>query len=71
MLVLERELTTRGDHVAREVAVQVLYRGTRLGEQRVDVIVDDKLIVDAKSAVDLHSGPIRRLRCIRMSSDMR
>jgi GxxExxY protein len=49
VLALERELLTRGHQVAREVGVRVLYKGQGLGGQRIDLIVDEKLIVEVKS----------------------
>ena len=50
---LERELIARGHRVAREVNVQVYYKGYPLGWQRLDMIVDDKLVVEGKSTTRL------------------
>lgn len=56
VVALERELLKRGHRVAREVAVPVFYKGEKLGIQRIDMIVNDKLIVEAKSSVELRKG---------------
>ena len=49
---LERELTERGHRVAREVAVTVFYKGEELAKQRLDMVVDDRLVVEVKSRAD-------------------
>ena len=49
---LERELTARGHRVAREVSVTVFYKGEELVKQRLDILVDDRLIVEVKSNND-------------------
>jgi GxxExxY protein len=46
VMALERELIARGRHVAREVAVRVMYKGEQLSAQRLDMIVDGKVIVE-------------------------
>jgi GxxExxY protein len=53
VMALERELLTRGHRVAREVSVHVTYKGHILGVQRIDMIVDEKLIVEIKSCPEL------------------
>lgn len=66
---LEQELRTRGHHVEREVLVDVIYEGRVIGVQRLDMVVDGKLIVEVKSTELLH--PIARrqtfnyLKCTR------
>ncbi len=49
VLALERELIARGHPVRREVWVEVMYKGNVLGRQRLDMVVDDKLVIEAKS----------------------
>ena len=49
-LAMERELITRGRQVGREVSVQIRYKGTVLTSQRIDMIVDEKVVVEIKSA---------------------
>ena len=46
---LERELVALGHRVAREVSVTVFYKGEELAKQRLDMIVDNRLIVEVKS----------------------
>jgi GxxExxY protein len=58
---LERELKERGHRVAREVSVPVFYRETILAEQRLDMIVDDRLVVEIKSTHDLNKDARRQV----------
>jgi GxxExxY protein len=60
-MALERELIERKHRVAREVAVRVLYKGHQLGEQRLDMIVDEKLVVETKSTRELHKSANRQV----------
>jgi GxxExxY protein len=56
-LALERELLARGHRVNREVAVMVYYRGQPLAWQVLDMIIDEKLVLEIKSAEQLqHSA---------------
>jgi GxxExxY protein len=61
VMALERELVARGHHVDREVAVRVAYKGEELSRQRLDMIVDGKVIVETKSTLDLHKSARRQL----------
>ena len=54
---LTRELHDRGHEVGREVSVPVLYKGEEVTRQRLDMIVDGKLIVEIKSTRILHEVP--------------
>ena len=58
---MEEELRARGHRVAREVAVRVMYKDITLGVQRLDLIVDDKLVVEAKASSELHKAASRQL----------
>ncbi|HEV8599628.1 MAG TPA: GxxExxY protein [Gemmatimonadales bacterium] len=40
VMAMERELLMRGHDVARQVGVDVRYKGQRLGTQRLDLLVD-------------------------------
>ena len=60
-MALERELRNRGHRVARELSVRIMYKGDHLGTQRLDMIVDDKLVVEIKSTYHLHPVAIRQL----------
>src|SRR5688572_27459733 len=58
---LARELTWRGHKVAREVGIVVMYKGEPLGVHRLDMIVDDKLVVETKSTERVPQSALRQL----------
>ena len=58
---LERELRTRGHNAAREVAIPVHYKGEVIAEQRLDMIVDHKILIEIKSTHDLHKAAARQV----------
>ncbi|HKC79847.1 MAG TPA: GxxExxY protein [Gemmatimonadaceae bacterium] len=58
---LTRELYDRGHGVGREVSVPILYKGEEVARQRLDMIVDGKLIVEIKSTRILHEGSVRQV----------
>ena len=58
---MEEELRARGHRVAREVAVRVQYKEINLGIQRLDLVVDDALIIEAKASSELHKAASRQL----------
>jgi GxxExxY protein len=61
IVALERELLARGHRVAREVCVRVQYKGQELAQQRIDMVVDERLIVEVKSTYDLHKAAPRQV----------
>jgi GxxExxY protein len=61
VMALERELRSRGHLVRREVGVCVMYKGDELAHQRLDMIVDDRVIVEVKSTYELHRAARRQL----------
>jgi GxxExxY protein len=61
LAALERELRMRGHQVTRECAVRVMYKGEPIGWQRLDMVVDDLLIVEAKATQQLHESAARQL----------
>jgi GxxExxY protein len=61
VLALERELLARNHRVAREVSVPVSYKGEELCTQRLDMVVDDRVIVETKSTHDLNPMAHRQL----------
>ena len=67
---LERELRARGHDVAREVGVNVYYEGDLLGRQRLDMVVDGKLVVEVKATESLHPSArqqvINYLKCTNL-----
>lgn len=48
-MALERELVARGRDVAREVAVAIWYKGDVLTRQRLEMLVEGKVVVEIKS----------------------
>ena len=58
---LERELRSRNHSVAREVAIGVRYKGEIIAEQRLDMIVDRKVLVEIKSTHDLNKSAARQV----------
>ena len=58
---LARELRRRGHRVEREVSVKVWFKGQLIARQRVDMLVDDKVIVEIKSGLALPITGSRQL----------
>ena len=44
------ELGYRGHEVRSEVAVDVYYRGFNIGRQRIDLLIDDTIVVEVKAS---------------------
>lgn len=61
VMAMERELLARGHRVSREVGVRVMYKGDDLGSQRLDMIVDDKLVVEIKSTFAVNKTAVRQV----------
>ena len=61
-MALERELLARGHHVAREVTVRVVYKGEELANQRIDMVVDGRVIVETKSTAAMNDAFRRQIR---------
>ena len=61
VLALERELLVRGHSVAREVWARVVYKGEELSIQRVDMIVDGKVVIETKAGSKLPEYAARQL----------
>lgn len=58
---LLRELVRRGHDVQREVRVQVMYKGEPLALQRLDMVVDGRVVLEIKSMTNLPNQPARQL----------
>lgn len=58
---LERELIARGHGVAREYAARIYYKGVELTTQRLDLVVDDQIIVEVKATERLDRSAPRQL----------
>lgn len=61
MAALERELRARGHDVGREVYVSVRYKGEEISRQRIDMVVDQRVLVEAKSSQNLHKSASRQV----------
>jgi len=66
---LEREMRTRGLRPAREVAARVDYKGEDLCSYRLDMVVNEKLIVEVKSSELLPPTSMRQLCNYLRSTD--
>jgi GxxExxY protein len=53
-LAIERDLVAKGHKVDREVAVMVYFRGEPLARQTLDMVVDERVIVEIKATERLH-----------------
>ena len=61
VLALERELRSRGHHVARQFGVEVFYKGEPLGYQRLDMVIDHVVVVEVKAGFELHKAATRQI----------
>ena len=60
-LALERDLVAKGHRVDREVSVTVHYRGEPLARQTLDMIVDEKVVLEAKATERLRPDSTTQL----------
>ena len=60
-LAMERELRARGHQVRRQFGVCVMYKGEILAHQRLDMVVDDRVVVEIKSTYELHRAARRQI----------
>ena len=58
---LERELRSRGHRVAREAFVRIMYKGEELVSQRLDMIVDECIVIEIKATQSVHESASRQL----------
>jgi GxxExxY protein len=68
---LERELLARGRKVSREVWVSVMYKGEELGKQRLDMVIDDCIVIEIKSTYDLPKHSTRQLFNYLRATDLK
>jgi GxxExxY protein len=71
VMALERELRARGHHVAREASVRVMYKGEELSYQRLDMIVDGKVVVETKATLELHKSARRQVYNYLRATDLK
>lgn len=60
-MALERVLLGKGHRVGREVRVPVFFRGVELTTDRMDILVDEKIVVEVKASRDLPSDSVPQL----------
>lgn len=58
---LERELLKRGHAVVREFSVEVFYEGEAIARQRLDMVVDEKVVIEIKATSALPPNASRQL----------
>jgi GxxExxY protein len=58
---LERELRSRGHEVRREVSVRVSYKGEDIAWQRLDMVVDGRVVIEIKASEFLPPTATRQL----------
>ena len=58
---MQVELEFRGHRVVREHPVTIVYRGVEIGRHRLDLVVDDKLILESKATEQLQRDFTRQL----------
>src|SRR5256885_2259656 len=47
------ELIAKGHRVERVVTVPIYYKGEHLGQQRLDMVVDEKIVIEIKASENL------------------
>jgi GxxExxY protein len=63
------ELRDRGHVVARETAIDVRYKGRHVAQQRIDLVIDDKVIVENKATEKLfHTDRMQLISYLRATS---
>ena len=67
---IARTLIRRGHRVQREVRVVIYFEGEPAGLQRVDMIVDDRVIVENKSTYSLSEADHRQLTSYVTASEI-
>ena len=58
---LEKELLGLGLRVSREFWVRVSYDGLELCQQRLDFVVNEKVVIELKSTLELHKTAPRQV----------
>jgi len=60
-LAMERALTAKGHKVEREFSLMVYFQGDPLARESIDMVVDDKVVVENKSRERLRPGDYDQL----------
>jgi GxxExxY protein len=58
---LEKELLELGLRVSRESWVRIHYEGVELCQQRLDFVVNERMVIELKSTLELHKAAARQL----------
>ena len=58
---LNASFVARGHRASREHCVRVLYKGDEIGMQRLDLVVDERLVLEIKSTQELHKSAVRQI----------
>jgi GxxExxY protein len=53
---LEHELRDRGHIVVRELVIEIRYKGRHVARQRLDMVIDNRVIVENKAAEKIFSA---------------
>ena len=69
-VALERELLRLGLRVAREYSVRVYYDGEELCQQRLDFVVNERVVIEIKSTTELHRAALRQVRSYLKASSL-
>jgi GxxExxY protein len=59
---LMEELALRGHRAVRELDVRICYKGKDIAWQRIDLVVDNKVIIECKAALALPAIAARQLQ---------
>jgi GxxExxY protein len=70
VLALEIELRRLGLQVRREVTTTVYYDGVPLCPYRIDMLVNDKVVIEVKSTYALRRGEQRQLLNLLRATDL-
>ena len=70
-LALERTLRAAGRKVVREYAVRLFFEGEDLGFHRLDLVVDDAIVVEVKATQSPHPSARRQLLSYMRSTNLK
>ena len=66
---LEHELRDRGHEVIRELVVEIDYQGRYVARQRLDMVVDGRVVVETKATEKLSpAAPMQLISYLRATS---
>jgi GxxExxY protein len=61
---VQRDLRGKGHNAERQKWIDIFFRGEKLDEQyRIDMLVDNKIIIEFKTVPDLDNSQTRQLLC--------